>query len=54
MLINDDEWVFKISEYLFLLIIELSQARQDAFDLFRKNYADTTNINEHKKMLKIK
>lgn len=38
----------------FLFITELSQARQDAFDLFRKTYADTTTINEHKKMLKIK
>ncbi len=37
-----------------LFVIELSQARQDAFDLFRKNYADTTTISEHKKMLKIK
>jgi hypothetical protein len=36
------------------MYIELSQARQDAFDLFRKNYADTTTISEHKKMLKIK
>ena len=40
--------------YPALLITELSQARQDAFDVFRKTYADTTAINEHKKMLKIK
>lgn len=40
--------------YLLLFDIELSQARQDAFDLFRKSYADTTTISQHKKMLKIK
>ena len=37
-----------------LYVTELSQARQEAFDSFRKNYADTSNINDHKKMLKIK
>ena len=37
-----------------LVSTELSQARQEAFDSFRKNYADMSSINEHKKMLKIK
>ena len=33
---------------------ELSQARQEAFDSFRRNYADTSTIEQHKRVLKAK
>lgn len=36
------------------LSAELSQARQEAFDMYRKNIADMTTVDSHKKILKAK
>lgn len=33
---------------------ELSQARQEAFDMFRRNVADMSSVDQHKKVLKAK
>ena len=33
---------------------ELSQARQEAFDMFRKNVADMSSVDQHKRVLKAK
>ena len=38
--------------YLTTPNTELSQARQEAFDSFRRNYADTSTIDQHKRVLK--
>ncbi len=39
---------------IFSVCLELSRARQLAFDTFRKNNADSGTIEQHKKTLKLK
>ena len=40
--------------FILCTTTELSRARQEAFDNFRKNMADTSAMEQHKKILKKK
>ena len=49
-------WVhgYEYANRLYIFVTELSKARQEAFDSYRRNYADTSGIDHQKKILKAK